>query len=407
MAINALSAEENRDAPINPAASSSNSQPVVEYDASQNIIIVQEGSNVTLSQISNLLNQPHILLEMRPGEWLLSAHLLIQKKASMRIAAPEVRWLKLASYQGGFSWIKVRGGQLDFIDTCVTSWNPQKKSYDQNVKDGRSFVLARDRARMNIYNSELSYLGYGADESYGVAWRLAGTSGEMIDSTFGYNYYGLYAYQASGLVIRGNEVHHSVKYGIDPHTNSNQLLIEDNLSHHNGKHGIILAEGCSSSIIRNNETHNNSLHGIVIYQQSNHNWIEGNISYANGTQGININNSDKNTVRNNIVFDNTQAGIGIASGSNDNLVVNNQVYENKRDGIYIFNKSNHNLVEENNIHHNTRYGIYIKSEKNNAKNNQVFSNLVGIYLKLGKPSTISLDHNQIYDNRTGEIEIED
>jgi len=378
--------------------------PSVSYDATDNTIIVEEGSDITLSQISEALAQPQLLLQLQAGEWLLSANLLIERNASVRLAAPDVRWLKLASDEERFSWLKVRGGELEISGTCVTSWNAKEQRYDQNVEDGRSFVLARDGARMNIYDSELSYLGYPASESYGVAWRLAGTSGETLNSTFGYNYYGLYSYEASGLVIRGNEVHHSAKYGIDPHTNSNQLLIEDNLSHHNGKHGIILAEGCSSSIIRNNEVHNNTLHGIVIYQQSNNNWIEGNISYANGMQGININNSEQNTVRDNIVFDNTEAGIGVGRGSTKNIVSNNQTYDNKRDGIFVFNEASQNTIEHNTIHNNTRYGIYLKSDDNVAKHNEVFSNEIGIYLRVDKAKSITLDGNDVYGNQSAEIE---
>lgn len=380
------------------------SLPSVSYDAAENTIIVKEGSDMTLSQISEALGQPHLLLQLQAGEWLLSANLLIERNASVRLAAPDVHWLKLLSDEDGFSWVKVRGGELEINGTCITSWNAKEQRHDQNVEDGRSFVLARDGARMNIYDAELSYLGYAAGESYGVAWRLAGTSGELLNSTFGYNYYGLYSYEASGLVIRGNEVHHSIKYGIDPHTNSNQLLIEDNLSHHNGKHGIILAEGCSSSIIRNNEVHNNTLHGIVIYQQSNNNWIEGNTSYANGMQGININDSEQNTIRDNIVFDNTQAGIGVGRGSTKNIVSHNQAYENKRDGIYVFNKANKNTIEHNTVHSNTRYGIYLKSNDNIVKQNEVFSNEIGIYLRVDKAKSIKLENNDSYGNYVAEVQ---
>ncbi len=178
-----------------------------------------------------------------------------------QIAAPEVRRLKLRSDADGFVWIKALGGQLTFRDTCVTSWDSAKDAVDENYEDGRSFVLARDGARMEILGAELSYLGYDANESYGVAWRLEDTVGLAADSRFGYNFYGLYSYEVKNLTIRSSEVHHSVLYGIDPHTRSDQLLIEDNVSHHNGKHGIILAEKCSDSVVRGNTVYSNTLHG--------------------------------------------------------------------------------------------------------------------------------------------------
>jgi parallel beta-helix repeat protein len=373
----------------------------VSYDEETNTIIVQAGEEVTLPEISQALEQPDLLQELLAGEWLLAANLQINEGAAVEIAAPDVHWLKLRSDDELFVWIKARGGQLDFSETCVTSWDVAAQDYDQNGDEsqGRSFVLARDGAQMNILDSELSYLGYQAGESYGVAWRLEGTSGKIEESTLAYNHYGLYTYEVSGLVIRGNEVHHSTKYGIDPHTNSNQLLIENNISHHNGKHGIILAEGCTDSIIRNNEAYQNTLHGIVLYEQSNNNTIEENRAYANGQQGININNSSSNIILNNSVFSNTLAGIGIGSNASDNLVTNNEAYDNLLDGIYIFSDATRNILQGNSIHHNARHGIYIKSSDNQLPSgNEVTRNQVGVYLNTDSPPTISLQRNSIYDN---------
>jgi parallel beta-helix repeat protein len=355
------------------------------YDTSTNTIIVRNGS-LTLGVLGRAVNRSEVLLGAR--RWLLSANLRLEKGTSLRIAAPEVRWLKLRSDANGFVWIKALAGQLEFIDTCVTSWDSTRNRYDDDYADGRSFVLARNGARMDIYRSELSYLGYEANESYGVAWRLAGTSGEIIDSRFGYNFYGLYAYEASNLVIRGSDVHHNVRYGIDPHTRSNSWLIEDNISHDNGKHGIILAEDCTGSVIRNNVVYGNALHGIVLYQRSNNNLVEGNTSYGNGLQGINVNGS-YNTLRNNAVYDNIEAGIGVGQNALDNLVISNTVRANRKEGITFYSDASGNTLQANAVIDNARYGIYIKSEGNTiAGGNRVSGNAVGIYLNVAHPPEI-------------------
>ena len=346
----------------------------VKYEHDTNTIRVGEGAATTLAAISRTLDRPEALRELAPGEWLLAANLHIEEGAAVRIGAPEVRRLKLRSDAGGFVWIKAFGGQLEIARTCVTSWDAATGGYDQNYEDGRAFILARDGARMDIRAAELTHLGYDANESYGVALRLKGTRGEIVDSRLAYNYYGLYSYEASDLVIRGTEVHHSVMYGIDPHTRSNRLLIENNIAHHNGKHGIILAEECSDSVIRNNVSHSNTMHGIVLYQGSDGNIVEGNTAYANGLQGINVNNADDNTIHNNTVYENAESGIGVGQDAKRNLVRGNLVRANHQDGITLYSDAEQNEIRENTVTDNRRYGIYLKSENNTSADNNVFGN---------------------------------
>ncbi|MCL5996358.1 MAG: hypothetical protein M1546_09920, partial [Chloroflexi bacterium] len=71
-------------------------QPVVAYDAGTNTVTVRAGAPATLAGIQAALGQrPDVLRELRPGEWLLAANLRVDAGAVMRVAAPEVRWLKL------------------------------------------------------------------------------------------------------------------------------------------------------------------------------------------------------------------------------------------------------------------------------------------------------------------------
>lgn len=380
----------------------------ISYDPDTNTILLGAGAPPTLPAIGAALGRPDLLRELAPGEWLLAANLRLGKGAALQIAGPEVRRLKLRSDAQGFVWIKAFGAQLDFVATCVTSWDAAGNSVDTNDSDGRSFVLARGGARMSIRDSELSYLGYYANESYGVAWRQFGTTGVATNSRFGHNFYGLYSYEASDLIIRGNEVHHSVRYGIDPHTRSDRLLIEDNISHHNGKQGIILAEECSDSTIRGNTVYANALHGIVIYQRSNNNLVEGNTSYSNGLQGINVNDASNNTVRGNTAYDNAEAGIGVGQDAAGNLLIGNIVRDNRKDGITLYSNASGNTLRDNVVSGNTRYGIYVKSAGNAIeRGNQVFGNSVGIYLNAASTPAVSLDTNQVYNNHETNVRTSD
>jgi parallel beta-helix repeat protein len=397
--------EETDDQPP-PADTGTETTMPISYDAGANTIALSGGSPLTLPALARALARPELLRELTPGDWLLNANLRIGTGAVLDIAGPQARRLKLRSDAEGFVWVKAFGGRLTFLDTCVTSWDTGRQSVDTDAADGRSFVLARAGAWMSIRRSELSYLGYYANESYGVAWRQSGSSGEAIDSRFGHNFYGLYSYEASDLLIRGNEVHHSVRYGIDPHTRSNRLLIEGNRSHHNGKQGIILAEECGDSTIRGNTVFANGLHGIVIYQRSNNNLVEGNTSYGNGLQGININDSSNNTLRGNTTYDNAEAGIGIGQQAANNLLAGNTVRDNRKDGIAFYSDATGNTVRDNVVSDNARYGIYVKSPNNLIDaGNQVFGNAVGIYLNSTPNPEVSLDSNRVHDNRDANLRI--
>jgi parallel beta-helix repeat protein len=392
-------------AELQPAAPGTTSAAVVHYDDNSNTILLRKGAQTTLTGISQIVNRPEVLEQLAPGEWLLSANLRVEAGASLRIAAPEARWLKLRSGDRGFVWLKARGGQLEFSGTCISSWDAERQRYDENYQDGRAFVLARDGARMDIHDSDLRYLGYDGSEAYGLAWRLEGTSGQIVDSFISHNFYGVYSFEVNDLVIRGNRAHHNVMYGIDPHTQSMRLVIENNVVHDNGKHGIILAEECSNGIIRNNVSFNNLHHGIVIYQRSNDNLVEGNISYGNGGHGININDSANTVVRGNTVYDNLEAGIGIGQQASATQLLGNAVRANRRDGITLYSNVKGSLLRENTISDNARYGIYVKSECDlHIEGNQVVGNAVGVYVNTSLPLEISRTTNRIAGNHEADLQ---
>jgi parallel beta-helix repeat protein len=396
-----------------PAAADAGDQPgdpevadpaVVHYDDGSNTIELRKGANTTLAGISGLIARPDALRELAPGEWLLGANLSVEEGANLRIAAPATQRLKLKSDGDDFVSLKALGGQLAIDGVCVTSWDTRRNSFDEDHTDGRAFILARNGARMDVHGADVRYLGYNGAEAYGLSWRLAGTTGEIVDSFISHNFYGVYSFEVNDLVIRGNEAAYNVMYGIDPHTKSNRLVIENNVAHDNGKHGIILAEECSDGVIRGNVAYNNLHHGIVVYQRSNNNLIENNTTYGNGGHGINVNDSAGTTVRANTVYDNLEAGIGVGQRASATELVDNQVFANRRDGVMLYSDVKDNAIRQNTISDNARYGIYVKSAGAVAiEGNQVTGNRVGVFLNVANPPDVSEANNQIHGNREGEI----
>jgi parallel beta-helix repeat protein len=385
-----------------PAAQRDSLDVEARFDTSTNTITISGSENVSIPALSDEVDNPAALREVGAGEWLLGANITVLGGASLRISSPDVHWLKMASGPDAGVAIRALGGALDVTGTCITSWNESAQKVDDEHNDGRSFLLARNGAKMTIDSSELRYLGSGDVESYGLSWRTEETTGSITNSVVSHLYYGLYSYEVTGLQVLDNEFHNNILYGVDPHTHSSNLVIERNVVHHNGKHGIILAEHCVDSVIRDNIVYANKHHGIVMYLRSDRTLIEGNESFGNAAQGININESNDNTIRRNKVYDNGESGVGLTQTARANLVVDNELRGNKKDAIRLVSLAAESAVRDNTIGRNERYGIYVDTEGEfDLADNVVFGSRAGLMVR-GRES-VDEDDNELFGNTEADV----
>ncbi|MHA6629599.1 right-handed parallel beta-helix repeat-containing protein [Pseudonocardia sichuanensis] len=367
------------------------------FTAATNTIELRSGTGVSLPALADAVGNDRALRQVGEGEWELRADISVIGEASLHIAAPEVRWLKLVSEEGRIASLLPSGGGLQIDGSCITSWDPATNTADTNQDDGRGYILARDGAEMNIDNAEIRYLGSGDVESYGLSWRTEGTTGGITNSVVSHNYFGLYSYEVGGLVVADSEFHDNTLYGVDPHTGSHDMTIERNVVHDNGKHGIILAEDCTDSVIRDNIVYRNNHHGIVLYLRSDRNTIEGNDTFANAAQGININESNDSIIRGNRVYDNNESGIGITQTSQNILVEANQARGNKQDGVRVVSEAAQTTLRANTLGENGRYGVYVDVDGDvDIADNTIFANRSGIMLK--GSAVVPDGDNSIFNN---------
>ncbi|TQM09897.1 parallel beta-helix repeat protein [Pseudonocardia kunmingensis] len=392
----------SRQGPAQGPADTAPSGVAARFDRATNTIELVAGDDATLPAVAEAVRDPAALREVAPGEWLLDADLVIMPGATLLITAPTVRWLRLSSEGSRTASLKALGGSLNINGSCITSWDMAQSRADTEYTDGRGYLLARDGGQMTIDRAELRFLGSAEVESYGLSWRTDGTSGTIANSVVSHNYFGLYSYEVSGLVVADNEFHDNVLYGVDPHTGSRNLVIERNTVYNNGKHGIILAEDVTDSVVRNNVVYANKHHGIVLYLRSDRNLIENNDSLGNAAQGININESSDNTVRSNRVYDNDESGIGVGQTAQGNVVERNQIRGNQQDGIRLVSESMRTAVRDNVIGENERYGIYVDVDGGvDIADNTIFGSRAGVMLK-GSPLDPSGD-NEVFGNREGDV----
>ncbi|MCL5073570.1 MAG: glycosyltransferase [Actinobacteria bacterium] len=260
---------------------------IVYEESTNSIVISGRGETITLSDIRDRLGNNY-LEEISPKVWYLKANLYISSGVTLILDKNQVEWLRMSSSDKGYVILRGYNATVLINGVKITSWDESNRTFDNNLNDGRSYILVKDGTRMDIYDSDLSYLGFPTNPDlnsspYGVSWRMSngklGTTlltGEIINSKFHHNYFGAYTYGATGMIWRGNEFYDNIRYGLDPHDDSNGFLVENNKFYRNGTHGLIFSKRCINNIIRNNISYGNKIHGIMLHEKSNNNIIEKN-----------------------------------------------------------------------------------------------------------------------------------
>jgi parallel beta-helix repeat protein len=330
------------------------------YDGGTNTIYVEGGGTATLTETKAALSDAPLELFVGTGRvWLLSAHLRVRDGTILvlhgALAAGDVDELRLKSDDAGFVSLVTEYGTLDIASTRIHSWNPAAAAVDTEYATGRAFVRARSfldsagvarESRMDIVDSEISYLGYNGVESQGLVWKVGGSApgtldrvnvyGNLRNSHVHHNYYGVYSFGHEGGQWLGNEVDHNVKYGFDPHDDSDNMRIENNDVHDNGNHGIIASKRCDHIVIRGNRSYGNTGVGIVLHRASNDGLIEDNDSYLNTDAGIALFANRRSIVRNNRIHDNAKYGVRLSMGEADSVIESNDLGFGLRYVIYLY-----------------------------------------------------------------------
>lgn len=374
------------------------------YANSSNRIYISGAADCTLSDISQLANVD-LLENVDPSRniWLLKASLILQEGSKLTLHGSQIGGdvdeLRLLSNNNPVKIIRInaRWGEIDIDTTSIISWDEQAGQPDNIASNQRSYIHVQSfldgntprESRMDIRNSEISFLGYLAAESYGLVWKVVGSQpgiydlvdvfGNVTDNYIHDNYMGFYSFGAFAMQIERNEIANNLSYGIDPHDDSDELVIADNKSHHNGNHGIICSKRCNDLTITNNESYSNTGHGIMLHRDTNYTLVENNNVHHNTDNGIAVFESHFNTIRNNQV-DSNRHGIRLSLGSHDNVIENNSVSNNSQNGLYTFKGTNppattdgrpsDNVFRNNSVNNNKRGVEFKESDHNIVEMNQ-------------------------------------
>jgi parallel beta-helix repeat protein len=382
----------------------------VQYKPEINAITVDGwGAVLDVPTLYARVGDNSLLEDQGNGVYLLKTNLILKRHTLLLVEAPQVSWFKLKSDATGTIRLFGDGGGLGISGVKISTWDPLLNDYDKNYEDGRSHIRINN-ARMDVVNSEISFLGQPATREsgggvYGLAWRIETSNkfgkelvtGHFENNKVHDNYFGFYAFGATNMIIRNNEVFNNVQYGFDPHDDSNNFIVEDNYIHDNGNHGIIFSRRCFNNIIRRNRSINNRLHGVMLDRESDNNSIYDNILDGN-TDGVIIWRSSNNLIYNN-KLNNNKRGILMQRGSATNIIHDNQISGSKQYGVYIYEATLQNWNWKNTLDKN-RIGVYIRSTENYIFHNQITDGERGIYLTTEAASN-QIANNEVTGNKVG------
>lgn len=342
----------------------------IRWASSSNRIYLEGGVTATLSDIKAAMpNAPLDLVDPTQKIWLLRANLHITGGSALILhGSPiggDVDELRLLSNNNSttnnFVSIIADHGNIDINSTAITSWDTiaagPDTEYGSTYK--RAFIRVRSslaadgvtarESRMDINDVDIGYLGYNAAESYGLTWKVIGSApdlyekvqvwGDILNSRIHHNYFGIYTYGHQDGQWIDNEVDNNIKYGFDPHDDSDDLVIADNNVHHNGNHGIIASQRCDHLVIRNNKSWANTGNGIMLHRTSDDALVELNRSYDNTDSGLSIFASSRTVIRDNEFTNNANAGIRFSVGASDNTIENNLIDKSGKYGVYFYKGS--------------------------------------------------------------------
>lgn len=304
-----------------------------------------EGRPVGLDELTAVIDDADWLAEIAPGVFVLRAALVQTEGTLLDVRAPRVTSVLLADLPA----VSLAGNRASatFDGVKVSSWNEAAGAADTSIVDERPYVRYQNGGRLDITRSRFEYLGSDRTSSYGVVWRR-GTAGTVSDSVFEHNFFGMYTYETGGIRFERNIVANNIRYGIDPHDNSSNLVFVENDVYGNGSHGIIFSRFVHDSVVQRNHSHHNGGNGIMMDASSNQNLIEDNTVTDNAGEGIVSSSSADLTIRRNTI-DGSEVGMRFSGVGADRILAADNAISDVSTGIKVYDRATAATLRSNKV----------------------------------------------------------
>ena len=207
----------------------------------------------------------------------------------------------------------------------------------------RPFLLVLSGGEGILRDSRLAHLGFAAARAYGLTFAadrpqegLPPPTGTISRSEIRGLYYGFYSDAARGVRILDNLFRDNIRYGIDPHDDSRDLLIAGNrVEGTRERHGIILSRRVRGSAVIGNRVSGSGGSGIMLDRRSDRILVADNLLENNGGDGISVYESDGARLLRNIARGNARTGIRVRN-SRGVVIAGNRIVANRDAGIRLY-----------------------------------------------------------------------
>ena len=333
-------------------------QQVQFTDASTACVSYQSGINtITINcdasflDVVQTINDPGILeQEDEQGQYILNANLDVADGVSfaMTSSGDGLQYLKLAGENG----IIVHGRIL--IDgVTITSWDTEEEDVieqDMNGTIRRGYVQFAASEGSQILNSEFGFLGDVEPGRRGFDLFGEGPSHDMVirNSTFHNMWFAFYSNSAYNITVDGSEYYDNIRYALDPHTTTHDMIITNNWLHDNPI-GVICSDRCWNILIEGNLIEDTTDIGIF-FSRNMTDSIARNNQVINARVGILVSESPNNQIYDNTIEGATSQGIRFFNpevpddGFTEGNIVYNNVTSDSQDGVSA-SRSQNNIVE--------------------------------------------------------------
>ncbi|MGD9700936.1 MAG: right-handed parallel beta-helix repeat-containing protein [Acidimicrobiia bacterium] len=373
---------------------------------------------------------PQTFLRMSDGSYLLTEHIIVMPRATLRLSRPGGLTLRLASSHDGFATIVSLGGELELIGeqgavVHVTSWDATLGAVDELTTDGRAYIRAIG-GQFDAKYVAIAHLGFWSGRTGGVA--LTGTdrpntgaiesigsdvlpddrpttlldgvtlqpAGPLEDgqnnTTFGYTVpeldyvssrisnltvehdaYGLFVSGANGIQVTDSTFSDNQLGGVVFHRFVTNGVISRTTSSHNVGDGFSLARATTGIVISESIATRNSGSGFSIDSRS--------LADGASAMGASLRDYGNNSISNSTATDNGHYGIEVLGGFN--LGVQNNVVEGHDMGILVRGPADRLSVTGNTVDHSRRHGIALVDgvAHSAVTGNVVDGSSTGVYIR--------------------------
>jgi parallel beta-helix repeat protein len=322
----------------------------VGYQSGVNTITVT--CDASFRDVVQAINDPAILEqeEGQEGQYILNANLEVADGVNfeMTSSGDGLQYLKIAGANG-----IIVHGRILINGVIITSWDVSDEeviSQDMNGTIRRGYVQFAASEGSQIINSEFGYLGDVEPGRRGFDLFGEGPSHNMVirGSKFHDMWFAFYSNGAYNITVDGNEYYNNIKYALDPHTVTHDMIITNNWLHDNPI-GVICSDRCWNILIESNLVEDTTDIGIF-FSRNMTDSIARNNHVINARVGILVSESPNNQIYNNTIEGATGQGIRLLNpdiaddGVTEGNIVYNNVISSSEDGIAAA-RSQNNIVE--------------------------------------------------------------